>query len=988
MRFDVLGPVRMVAGDEVLGPNGRLQAVLLGVLLAGAGELVPVSVLVDAMWDGERDPRVAQKLQFHVHRLRKVLGERALVSYETGAYQLHVDRAELDSARFVSLLREAERTTDPDRVVALLREGLGLWRGEPFEGLDVPVLADEALRLTELRLVAYDRMYQAELDRGRHAVVAAELAELSRAHPLREGFHRLLMIALHRGGRRAEALEVYREVRRALVDELGIEPGAELRAVEQQVLAGESMAPAARQTPVPAQLPNVVRDLVGRDLELSTLDEAVTVGEQVVTVVGTAGVGKTALVVNWGHRVRDRFPDGQLYVDLRGYGVEEPVSPSDALGGFLRALGAEGTAIPQETAERSARFRSIVAGRKMLLVLDNARSADQVRALLPGSPDVFVVVTSRDSLSDVAAAGARRVDLGRLSTRDAVALLSDLAGEEDTGEAIETLAELCARLPLALRIAAEQVSARSARGVADLVAELAEAPDRLDLLTVDEDPHAAVRGVFSWSYQQLPEPVARLFRLIGRHPGKGVDVHTLAAMAGDSLRDTRRRLDTLVRAHLVDHTTSGRYQPHDLLAVYAAELAETTDSPDEAAAALARLCDYYLHAALAAAELAVPGIPLPDPPTTEPKPALPTFPDTDRAFAWLRAEQHNLIATARRAAQDPASTFPMAISNTLRRYLSISAHLDDGLTLHTIALAVAERQGNLVEQGDALRGLAPICGRLGRNEEAIAHGKRALDAYIEAGDRRGETRALNALAVALGRAGRYDESNEYFERAADLHREAGELSQLGSVLSNIGANLLVTGDYERALAGYLEGLAIAEQLGDSYVECHTASNLAILYERMGRLPEAMATAEKAIEVARRSGNRLIEAEASGVLGTVHRRLGEHRRAFEYLDQALTLVESTEDGALRAETFNRRAEVHLDVGERDEARRCHEEAAATAAARAARIEQAAALAGLGDMAAHDGDFGQAREHWRAALELFAALGAPGEAAMRARLAATD
>ena len=964
VRFEVLGSVRI--GD--VEASGRLRQVLVTMLVAAGNRPVPAAALAEAMWGGPADARTLPKLQFHVHLLRKALDDPARLSFEAGAYRLRVDDGEVDAARFEALVRAAEEASDPDRVVALLRDGLGLWRGEPFHGLDVPVLVDEARRLAELRLTAYDRLYQAELERGRHAVVAAEVADLARAHPLHEEFYRLLMIALHRGGRRVEALAVYRTAWRTLADELGIEPGEELRAVERQVLAGE---------PVPAQLPDDV-DLAGRTTELSELDGLVA-DRPVVVVAGTAGVGKTALVVHWAHRALRLFPDGQLYVDLRGYGVEAPVSPLDALAGFLRTLGVEGAAIPQDLAERAARFRSLVANRRMLLVLDNARSAEQVRQLLPGSPTVFVVVTSRDALGGlVATAGAHRVNLGRLAAPDAVALL---AGATRSADSLEALAELCARLPLALRIAAELIGSR---GAADLVTQLAAAPDRLDLLSVDEDPHAAVRGVFSWSYRQLPEPAARLFRLVGAHPGQGVDVHTLAAMSGAGLRDTRRWLDVLVRAHLVDPTTPGRYQPHDLLAVYAAELAETTDTPEERAAAFTRLCDYYLHAARAAIVLATPLARVPDPPATGPAPELPAFPDVDRALAWLRTEHTNLVAAAQRAARGDDSGFPMAIANTLRRYLEMSGRHDASLTLHSLALTIAERRHDLVEVGHALRGLATINGRIGRFDEAARQGERALDAYRVAGDRWGESRALNTVGVAHGQAARYAESNQYLEQAATLYRDAGELPQLSAALNNIGTNHTRLGDYREALRYQLRSLAIAEETGDTYGICHVASNVAEVYELTGQLDLALDAAGRAVEVARDTGNDLIVGEATSILGGVYRRLGDYRRAFGHLDDALTILTAIEDNSMIVDTLTRIAATHLAAGDRDEAERHYRRATEVAGG---PFHVATARAGLGDLYAHAGRFGEAREQWGLALELYDKLRLPQAAGLRHRLDVT-
>ncbi|MGP4115516.1 ATP-binding protein, partial [Streptomyces sp. 4N509B] len=446
-----------------------------------------------------------------------------------------------------------------------------------------------------------------------------ELAGLVREFPLRERLHGLLMVALYRSGRREEALGAYRVARGHLVAELGLEPGPELRELERRILAGEELEPVpdATATPavtVPAQLPADVVGFVGREGELRELDGLMAGvggrGGALAVVAGTAGVGKTALVVRWAHRTRERFPDGQLYVDLRGYGPEAPVSAEDALSGFLRALGVEAAAVPRDVAERSATFRTLLDGRRMLVVLDNARSVEQVRPLLPGSSSCFTVVTSRDALAGlVAREGAHRIVLHRMPLGDARGLLAGLLVERAAREpgAVDALIERCARLPLALRITAELARSQPGRGLGELAEELADRQGALDLLDLDGDPYTAVRAVFSWSYQRLEPSVARVFRLLGLHPGHDTDVYAVAALAGAGVRRTRRALEVLVRAHLVDQVAGGRrYQPHDLLRAYAAELAAETDGPTERAEALARLLDYYLATASSALDAIAP----------------------------------------------------------------------------------------------------------------------------------------------------------------------------------------------------------------------------------------------------------------------------------------------------------------------------------------------------------------------------------------------
>ncbi|MDQ3788292.1 MAG: winged helix-turn-helix domain-containing protein, partial [Actinomycetota bacterium] len=342
----MLGQVTVVRGDRSEVLSGRLQRILLGVLLSRADQPVPVDVLTDALWDGRPDPRAAQKLQLHIHRLRGLLGEQDRLTYGDTGYRLRVTRDEVDAARFESLVAEGEAVVErePQRAVEALRSALALWRGEPFADLDTPVLADWSRRLSERRLTALETLYQAELACGLHAAVIGDLTDLVAEHPLRERLHVLLMTALHQAGRQADALEVYRRARETLVSELGLEPGPALRALHASVLAGEPPSVRPPRHDTPAQVPMDVRGFVGRDAELAELDGLLSAGTPaaIAVVAGTPGVGKTALAVRWAHRVRDRFPDGRLYVDLRGYGPDDPISSADALAGFLRALGLDG----------------------------------------------------------------------------------------------------------------------------------------------------------------------------------------------------------------------------------------------------------------------------------------------------------------------------------------------------------------------------------------------------------------------------------------------------------------------------------------------------------------------------------------------------------------------------------------------------------------------------------------------------------------------
>jgi DNA-binding SARP family transcriptional activator len=984
--FEVLGPVRLSGTDGMVEPGGRLQRILLGVLLAKANESVSVDVLTDALWGGEPVARSAQKLQLHVHKLRRALDDPARLSYGPAGYRLLVRPGELDAERFATLVRAATVTagSDPARCAGLLRTALDLFRGTPYDGLDVPLLADEAAMLAERQLGALELRFEMDLAGGGHPAMVEELTALVAAHPLRERLAELLMIALHRNGRRAEALEVYRGARRRLVDELGLEPGAALRAVEQRVLAGASGdRPPEPDLAPPAQLPHNVRGFVGRERELSELDSLLDCGQETpatALVVGTAGVGKTALAVRWAHQVRDRFPDGQLYVDLRGYGPEEPMSPEQALAALLRALGVDSTRISASLDERSARFRSLVDGKRMLLLLDNARTVEHVRPLLAGTPTVAVVVTSRDMLAGlVARDGAERVVVDRLSVAESVTLLGTLAGgrlDDAAGEAA-ALAEQCARLPLALRIAAELIRARPSGSVAELRHELTGEHRRLDMFGVDGDPHTAVRAAFSWSYQHLSPAAARLFRFLGLHPGQDLDRFALTALTGDTLADTMRALTDLIRAHLVDEVHHGRYQPHDLLRFYAAELVA---ADPERGAALARLCHFYRHGAATAVDVLLPDSKETRPVVPAPAGVAAGIADETAAWRWLDAERANLIAVA---THDPHGNAP-ALSRILWWYLSTAGHLEDAETVHSLALTVARERDDVPGQADSLSFLSLVHSRRSRVAESVLAAESALALYAEAGDRYGQAVVQNNLASTYVMAGRYREAIPRFERTIELFERLGR-PRPATVLANLGAIHRFVGAPARAFDLVWQGHDAAVAAGDRPAQAYATHHLAVLHEYTGDHGPALECAERALVMARQLGLHVLGAQVVNHLGMVHRGLGRHDEAFRCHREALAIARRDENHDLAAQALNGLAETHLVTGDALSALLHHREAITAASACDSPYEKARAHAGLGDAHALLGDTGEAREHWSRAMAVFADLGTPEEAAMHARLA---
>lgn len=898
VEFAVLGSIKV--GDVAV--RGRMQRTLLAVLLSRANETVPVSELSEHLWPRAPHDRAGQRLHLHVHRLRQVLGDPARLARVGDGYRLRVLPGELDAERFDSLVREAENA--PERCVELVDDALALWRGVPFGDLDGPALAEVTARLTERRLFATELRCAAELRRGRHAAAVAELTDVVARHPLRERPAELLMTALYRSGRQAEALAVYRRTRRVLVDELGVEPGERLRVLERQVLAGEPIeterpapGPGGTGRLTPAQLPHDAKAFTGRSRELSELDSAE--GSAVVVISGTAGVGKTWLAVRWAHRARERFPDGQLHVDLRGYGPDDAVSPHEALAGFLRSLGVEGGDVPTTTAERAALFRTLLAGRRVLVMVDNARSVDQVRPLLPGGRTSLTLVTSRDALTGLAVReGARRLELDRMPAREAAALFRETAGGQATDpEAVTTVVERCARLPLALRIAAEQLSFRPGMDVARLAAELGE-ENRLDTLDLD-DPHTAVRSVFSWSYTRADPAAARLFRLYGLHPGHDLSTNALAALAGTDVATARRAVGSLVRAGMIEQGPAGRPAPHDLMREYARELALAHEPATEREAALHRLAGWYLHTAVAARRLVDPALgPIA---LAGPRPsAVPAFPDRGAALRWFDVERPNLVAVVRYAA-DAAPDLAWRLAGSLLAYFYLGKHWDDWLTTHRLGLTAARACEDPLGSARMLNGLGVAYSDLGRHHEAVAVHEEADALHLVAEDPPGMAWNLNNLGVVYDKMGRFADALDRYERALELFTALGNDHARGLVLYNIGDLQLQAGNTTHAADLIRRALRIQERAGDLGGRRFALRGLGDLASGAGRPAEARDHYGRALDLSRELGDRLRTAELLDRLARAETDLGNHRVAAAHALEAAGIRTALGALAGRAET---------------------------------------------------------------------------------------
>ncbi|MGW1469866.1 BTAD domain-containing putative transcriptional regulator [Streptomyces olivaceus] len=682
--FALLGPVRAWRGERELDLGPPQQQAVLAALLLRRGRPATAAELIDAVW-GDRPPRAAvSMLRTYASRLRKVLepvraaGEppKVIVTAADG-YRIRVPGRAVDLDLFEQRVAKARKLRGEGRLSAaseLLHTALDVWEGTPLAGLPGPLAQDERSRLAEVRLSVLEASLDAEVELGRHGESIAALTALLSKHPLRERLCRLLMLALYRSGRQAEALAAYRGMRSTLVAELGIEPGTSLRDLHDRMLAadpalvpagppGEDDAQEASLPPVtgvrPAQLPADLATFTGRETELAQADAMLTSGGKTAAVViaafsGMAGVGKTTMAVHWAHRVAHRYPDGQLFLDLRGFDpAAAAMSPAEVVRVFLEALGVPARSVPDSPDARIALYRTLLADRRMLILLDNARNSEQVRPLLPGSPGCLVVVTSRTQLFGlVAGAGARPVAVNPLTPAEAHAFLARRLGAgPPTAEprATDEIITRCGRLPLALALVAARAATRPGQPLGAVARELSDSRGSLDAFTVC-DPATDLRAVFSSSYDHVSRPAARLFHLLGLVPGPDISVHAAAALAGLPLRETRTLLTELVRSHLLVEQSPGRHTVHELLRVHAAERVLTEEPRQERERAVERLLCWYLHTADAACpDLAERGCRTPlesPPPSCHPL----TFTTRDQALRWCEQERPNLVAAAHLAA--------------------------------------------------------------------------------------------------------------------------------------------------------------------------------------------------------------------------------------------------------------------------------------------------------------------------------------------------
>nr|WP_206501967.1 BTAD domain-containing putative transcriptional regulator [Streptomyces chrestomyceticus] len=963
VRFTVLGPVRAWRGTTPLAVGSPQQRTLLATLLLRGGRTTTAAELVDALW-GEEPPHAAlAALRTYASRLRKALGPDAdILVAESGGYALRPlgdQPLDLDLAHAETYAAEAENARaagDHHAARELLNSALALWDGEPLANLAGPYADYQRTRLEEWHLSLLETRLELDLDLGNHTEAVLELTALTTAHPLRERLRELLMLALYRSGRQAEALAVFADTRRLLADELGVDPAPTLAALHQRILTAdpELAGPAPRKTDgpatpvVPLQLPATVQDFVAPDAVLAQLHDHLTTTDGLSTPVaaisGMPGVGKTTLAVHVAHLVRDRFPDGQLYADLQDFHV--PTDPEAVLGSFLRALDTPEAHIPDGVHERAARYRALLANRRVLVLLDNAHDADQVRPLLPGTDGSAALITSRPHLAGLD--GARFIHLDVMSPDQALTLFTRIVGEQRVTAELEAAKEVvhaCGHLPLAIRIAAARLTTRRTWTVSTLAAKFADVSRRLTELRTGD---LAMDTVMATAYSRLRPHQAQAFRLLGLADGTDISLAAAAALLGRDTDEAEDLLETLVDTALLNSPVPGRYRFHNLVRLYARARAERDEDPPEArSAALTRLLHHYLATATDAHELKCPGDRLLDHLTPATRPGT-VFTGRSAALDWLSAEGGNLLAAVQQA------TTPGRAAHELRAATDLLFLTQD------------------------LLGPAALLPEYEQTARTLA------EAAQEAGDTPAEARARLLLSRAHARLGRFREAEIQSRAALTLGQLADDPVVRGRALNLRGVEALTAHRLTAALTYFTKALDAFRHDGDRYGEAAALAHQSRALLGLGRKRESLAAADHALRHYRGLGASVRLAHGLYTTGVTLAAAGRLDAARSRYTEALALFHEERQSLWAGLTLYRLAEALLEAGEPAEAARHAENALSALLIDGAPWRRAKVLVTLGHALRAAGRPERAHLTWQEALRIFTTLRAPEADDVRALL----
>ncbi|MFE9819598.1 BTAD domain-containing putative transcriptional regulator [Streptomyces sp. NBC_00236] len=937
LHFSLLGPVRARRGEESLPSGSPQQRALLTALLLRGGRTATAAELIDAIWGEDPPSQALAAVRTYASRLRKTLGPSTLAS-DSGGYAMRIGPEALDLTVAQDRAADAEKARasgDRCRARTLLNEALGLWDGEALASVPGPYAEYQRSRLEEWRLQLTETRLDLDLEVGCHAEAVSELTALTAAHPLRERLRELLMVALYRSGRQAEALAVYADTRRLLSEELGVDPRPELATLQQRILqADEDLArPADEPTPAaapvrPAQLPATVPDFTGRSSFVRELGDRLATAEGSVMAVsalaGIGGVGKTTLAVHVAHQARPHFPDGQLYVDLQGAGARA-AEPETVLGAFLRALGTADSAIPDSLDERAALYRSTLDGRRILILLDNAHDAAQIRPLLPGTAGCAALVTSRVRMVDLA--GAHLVDLDVMSPEEALQLFTRIVGEERINserEAALDVVAACGFLPLAIRIAASRLAARRTWTVSVLAAKLADERRRLDELQAGD---LAVKATFELGYGQLEPPQARAFRLLGLADGPDISLAAAAALLNLEVHTAEDLLEALVDTSLLESAAPGRYRYHDLVRLYARSCAERDEeAPEERELALSRLLDFYLATVAKVSAMEKPGDTLVNHLTATSYPGL-GFAGRREAQDWLYAEAGTLLACARQSAGGRTLSRAVDllwIAIDLAESGAISKEYEATVTA---AAAAAQLAGDARSEGRALLILANVHHVSGRFDLTTEECSRVLHLSGIAQDPLPACWASNLLGIISLYENRHTEGERHLARAIEQFRDLDDLPGQASALCNLSRVHLAMGRTPTAVSLARQGTAMYDEMDHALKGANGRYALGLALTQSGQLDAAAESLHQAYQVFKDSRQRLWEGMALFRLAEVDIAADRPAQAAAGAEVALTVLRGIGGEWRRANVLTVLGSSLAGIGQTGRAQVCWREALA-------------------------------------------------------------
>ena len=923
IEFRLLGPVGVWAnGQRVdLGRAGGPKArAVLAVLAMSAGKIVDPETLSARVWGAEpRGPDVRYK---YVAWLREALRPFAIaLDTREGGYLLDVDPERVDLERFRRAVRQGRnhaRQGDSQAAAHSFEAALAIWRGDALLGIPGSWADSVRTQLERERVDAMVHLGESWLSSRPTAEALAELAMWATEHPLDERVAALLISALTQAGRRGEALAEFDAVSARLRTALGVGPGEELRLLRQRISDGvilesaataENSSTAAREivegagAGVPRQLPPALRHFVGRRAELAALYEMleqdpVPGSPMIVNITGTAGAGKSTLAVHWAHRISDRFPHGQIHVNLNGFGPHgDPLDPQEVIANILDALDVPRGRMPADREARLALYRSLIAKRRVLLLLDNARSSDQVRPLLPAGERCLVIITSRNRMASlVAGEGATPLPLRLLEPAEAYELLAQRVSERRIAAErpqLQSLIARCSGLPLALALVSARLAMSPEQSLSSAAAQLDEARTQLDL-AIEDESSVNLRTIFSWSCRPLAAPAMAMFRAMGLHAGTDMSMGSIVSAAGGTAADARTSLIRLLDAGLVEESSPGRYRMHDLLKAYAVELATEQDNEVTRRATVRRILDFYLRAAFAAAmalDSQLDPITLPPP---EPGTASQRIADRPSALTWFTTEHAVLLAVIAQSNREGFEEYTWRLAWTLAIYFQIRGHWADRVATQTTALEAARRVGDLEGQAHASRGLGIASIRVGRYDEALRILRSALSLFVELGDDVGRARTHIDLANALDRLDRPTEALAHDRAALSLFRASGHEAGEATALNCIGWDQARLGNHESTLEACAEALHLMRRLDDRSGQAATLDSIAYAHHHLGHVADAIVVYEEALALARDLGELPLEGEILFHLGSALLRVGREKEAAAALRHAVAVLDPLHD----------------------------------------------------------------------------------------------